>query len=303
MYQAITIDALKALDAIDKKGSFAAAAESLYKVPSALSYTIKKLEGDIGTPLFDRSKQRAVLTPAGKLVLEHGRQILHSTSKMLDAVNQLESGWEKRLRIARDTVIPEDVIFELLKEFTKRPEQVDIQLSVEALGGGWDALHSKRADIVIGATGELPKGVYRTHKIAELSFIFAVAASHPLAKVTTPLDDDDLKHYPAIVVSDTSTLLPERSTGLFSAKQVINVNSMQAKLAAQLAGIGVGFLPSHIAKPYLANGELVQKECTIPRPKQDLYIAWHKDNQGKAFQWFIERLCQANWQIDTNCIN
>ena len=303
MYQAITIDALKALDAIDKKGSFAAAAESLYKVPSALSYTIKKLEEDIGTPLFDRSKQRAVLTPAGKLVLEHGRQILHSTSKMLDAVSQLESGWEKRLRSARDTVIPEDVIFELLKEFTNRPEQVDIHLSVEALGGGWDALHSKRADIVIGATGELPKGVYRTHKIAELSFIFAVAASHPLAKVTTPLDDDDLKYYPAIVVSDTSTLLPERSTGLFSAKQVINVNSMQAKLAAQLAGIGVGFLPSHIAKPYLANGELVQKECTIPRPKQDLYIAWHKDNQGKAFQWFIERLCQANWQIDTNCIN
>lgn len=47
MQQAITIDALRALDAIDKKGSFAAAAESLFKVPSALTYTIKKLEEDM----------------------------------------------------------------------------------------------------------------------------------------------------------------------------------------------------------------------------------------------------------------
>ena len=47
MNNAITIDALRALDAIDKKGSFAAAAESLYKVPSALTYTIKKLEEDM----------------------------------------------------------------------------------------------------------------------------------------------------------------------------------------------------------------------------------------------------------------
>ena len=40
----ISIDALQALDAIDRKGSFAAAATTLHKVPSALTYTIKKLE-------------------------------------------------------------------------------------------------------------------------------------------------------------------------------------------------------------------------------------------------------------------
>ena len=68
MHHAITIDALRALDAIERKGSFAAAASSLYRVPSALTYTIKKLEDDMGTALFDRTKQRAQLTPAGKIV-------------------------------------------------------------------------------------------------------------------------------------------------------------------------------------------------------------------------------------------
>ncbi|QOL26838.1 LysR family transcriptional regulator [Thalassotalea sp. LPB0316] len=296
MHHAITLDALRALDAIDRKGSFSAAAQSLYKVPSALTYTIKKLEEDLNTSLFDRSKQRAVLTPAGRLVLEHGREILFAATKMTDALSQLESGWEKELRIARDTVVPEQVLYGLLNEFTQLPHQVDFSLSVEALGGGWDALHSKRADIVIGASGELPKGRFHTHKIADISFVFAVSASHPLA-VKKIIEPEDLADYPAVVVADTSQLLPVRDSGLFNSKQVIRVNSMQAKLNAQKQGFGVGFLPLHLATPYLNSGELVAIPCSIPRPAQSLYIAWNKGQDGKAFNWFIERLCQANWSL------
>ncbi|MBQ4847438.1 LysR family transcriptional regulator [Pseudoalteromonas sp. MMG005] len=295
MYPAITIEALKALDAIDKKGSFAAAAQSLYKVPSALTYTIKKLEEDIGTALFDRSKQRAVLTPAGKLVLAHGRDILQATNEMVDAVAQLASGWERQLRIARDTVIPPDILFELLAEFTQLPQSVDVTLSEEALGGGWDALHSKRADIVIGASGELPKGLFNTHKISQVHFVFAVASHHPLASVSEVIDIEHLRQYPSIVVADSSQVLPARDSGWFNSKQVIRVNSMSAKLMAQLQGIGVGFLPRHLADPYLKEGTLIQKKCAIPRPNQDLYIAWNKGQEGNALTWFIQRLCQSDW--------
>ncbi|MEW6991014.1 LysR substrate-binding domain-containing protein [Colwelliaceae bacterium 6441] len=296
MHQAITLDALKALDAIDKKGSFAAAAHSLYKVPSALTYTIKKLEDDLGSPLFDRSKQRAVLTPAGRLVLIHGREILHAANKMVDAVAQLESGWEQELRIARDTIIPHDILFKLLSEFTQLPQNTDITLSEEALGGGWDALHSKRADIVVGASGELPKGMFKTHKIAEVSFVFAISPNHPLAHIDEVLEGEHLRQYPSIIVADTSQLLPSRESGIFNSKQSIRVNNMGAKIAAQVQGIGIGFLPLHLAKPYLTNGQLVEKACVIPRQSQNLFIAWNKGQEGKALTWFIERLCQIDWQ-------
>ena len=298
MYQSITLEALRALDAIDKKGSFAAAAESLYKVPSALTYTVKKLEDEIGAPLFDRSKQRAVLTPAGKLVLAHGREILHAANKMLDAVTLLESGWEKELRIARDTIIPQSILFELLSEFTQLPQNVDVSISVEALAGGWDALHSKRADIAIGVSGELPKGLFHTHKLGEMSFVFAVSPHHPLASGNTPIEAIQLREYPSIVVADTSQLLPERSSGLFESKQIIRVNSMAAKIDAQIAGIGVGFLPVHLAQPYLKTGQLIERTCSVPRPDQAMYMAWHKEQQGKAFLWFIERLKQAQWPFN-----
>lgn len=46
MLPVMSLDGLIVLDAIDKKGSFSAAAESLFRVPSALTYTVQKLESD-----------------------------------------------------------------------------------------------------------------------------------------------------------------------------------------------------------------------------------------------------------------
>ena len=76
MHTAITIDALKVLDAIDRRGSFAAAAGELFRVPSAISYTVQKREEDLGVDIFDRSGHRATLTPAGKYLLKEGRALL-----------------------------------------------------------------------------------------------------------------------------------------------------------------------------------------------------------------------------------
>ena len=59
MHTAITIDALKVLDAIDRKGSFAGAANELFRVPSAISYTVQKLEEDLNVAIYDRTGHRA----------------------------------------------------------------------------------------------------------------------------------------------------------------------------------------------------------------------------------------------------
>ena len=52
--RALTLEALRVMDAIDRRGSFAAAADELGRVPSALSYTMQKLEEELDVVLFDR---------------------------------------------------------------------------------------------------------------------------------------------------------------------------------------------------------------------------------------------------------
>jgi hypothetical protein len=63
----ITLDALEVLDAIDRKGSFAAAANALFRVPSAISYTMQKLEQDLDVVLFQKEGRRATLHIAWKI--------------------------------------------------------------------------------------------------------------------------------------------------------------------------------------------------------------------------------------------
>lgn len=295
MQSPITLDALRALDAIDRKGSFAAAAKSLFKVPSALTYTIKKLEDDLNVVLFDRSKQKAQLTSAGKLILEQGREILIATDKLESAVKQLDSGWERNLTISRDTIIPLTPLLESILEFNKLEHDTNITISEESLGGGWDAMHSNRTDIAIGVSDHLPKGEYQIKEIGRVDFLFAVSQNHPLALIERPIEASDLLLYPSLIVSDSSLLLPTRDTGLFKSKQQIRFKTMQAKIEAQTMGLGVGFLPRHLIKQQLSEGILIEKKCVVPRVNPPLFIAWHKDNDGKACEWLTNELISKIW--------
>ncbi|MFB6358916.1 MAG: LysR family transcriptional regulator, partial [Thiohalorhabdaceae bacterium] len=72
----LSLEGLEVLDAIDRRGSFAGAAAELHRVPSAVTYTVRRLEEGLGVTLFDRTGNRATLTEAGRAVLEGGRPIL-----------------------------------------------------------------------------------------------------------------------------------------------------------------------------------------------------------------------------------
>lgn len=297
MQHAITLEALRVLDAIDRKGSFGAAAEALFKVPSALTYTVQKLESDLGVSLFDRSKQRAQLTAAGRLLLEQGRQLLQAASAIEDAVQQLESGWETRLRIARDTVLPLAPLLQQIHAFNQLDKQVEISLSEEVLGGTWDALIAERCDLALGASGDLPKGIFEYRLMGEVEFVFAVAPEHPLRFHKGPVDAAAIAAFPTIVIADSSLSSPGRSSGLLESRQIIRVANAAAKIQAQVLGVGVGFLPAHLIQGEIMRGELVVLDCSVPRPNIPLYMAWRKHNTGHALQWFSAACHQADWGI------
>lgn len=295
MHHAITLDALRVLDAIERKGSFGAAAEALFKVPSALSYTVQKLESDLGISLFDRTKQRAQLTAAGRLLLEQGRQLLQAANAIEEAVQQLESGWETQLRIAKDTVLPLAPLLQQINAFNLLDKRVAITISEEVLGGTWDALIAERCDLALGASGDLPKGIFEYRLMGEVEFVFAVAKEHPLCLHKGPVDAAAISAFPTIIIADSSVSSPGRSSGLLESRQIIRVANASAKIQAHIMGTGVGFLPKHLIQREIANGELVVLDCSVPRPNIPLYLAWRKGSSGKALGWFVDACLKSNW--------
>ena len=257
----LTLEALRALDAIDRKGSFAAAAESLYKVPSALSYTIARLENDLGVQLFDRSRQKAQLTQAGTLLLQQGRHLLLASRQLEEAVRQLDTGWERQLVIAVDSVVPLQPLFSLIDQFHQLGRLTQIMLTEQVMAGGWEALQSGRADLAVGLSGEGVSGQFQLQPMAQMNFVFVVAPHHELARLDRVVTQQDLQQQTAIVVSDSALDLPARDSGIYDSRRRVLVSSMQAKIAAQQAGLGVGFVPEHLVRAEIQSGTLVAKAC------------------------------------------
>lgn len=297
MQPVLSLEALRAIDAIERKGSFAAAAEALYKVPSALSYTIGKLESDLGVALFDRSKQKAQLTPAGQLLLRQGRQLLLASQQLEDAVRQLDTGWERKLTIAVESLLPWSPIFQLVEQFGQLGRMTQVVLQEEVLAGSWEALQSGRVDIAVGLTGEGVSGQFQLLPMASVDFVFAIAPFHPLAAQEHPITSQELQQQTAIVLADSAIDLPRRDSGLFDTRRQVVVNSMAAKIAAQTAGLGVGFLPRHLIAEQVQAGRLVIKNTELVRAPAMLYLGFRKNTeQGEAAKWFCQQLSQVAWR-------
>ena len=99
------LDVLIILDALEKEGSFAAASAKLFKTPSALSYTVHKLESDLNIQLLDRSGHRAKFTRTGQMLLEKGREVLHTVRELEKQAIKLHEGWENELVIGVDDTL------------------------------------------------------------------------------------------------------------------------------------------------------------------------------------------------------
>ncbi len=257
----LTLDALLVLDAIHRQGSFAAAAEALHRVPSAITYSMKKLEQDLDAALFDRAGHRAKLTESGKFLLEEGRQLLDAVAELENKVSKVSTGWEVELNIAIASMLPVDGLLELIDEFYKQQSGTRIKLLTEVYGGSWDALMSHRADLVIGAPDVGPAGGgYHTRELNYIDWVFAVAADHPLAKIQGPLSEEQILKYRVIAVADTSRNLPPRTSGIYTGQDVFTVPDFRIKVKAHIMGIGVGFLPRFLIQQEVTQGLLVEKQ-------------------------------------------
>jgi len=312
----ISLDALQVLDAIDARGTFAAAAQALHRVPSALTHAVGKLEEDLAVTLFVRQGRRAVLTPAGRLLLEEGRALLRAAGDLECRVKRVATGWESELRIAVEAVFDVTALFPLLAEFYGLPlgppdlpatksagneadrltvpagwRGTSVRLTAEVLGGCWDALATRRADLALGAPGDMPPGGgFRSRPFGRASFVFAVSPQHPLAGAAEPLPATEIQKHRAVVVADTSRTLLARTAGLLSGQDTLVVPDFAAKVAAQAAGLGVGHLPRRLADAEIAAGRLVARRTVEPTPDLPLHLAWRSDHEGRALEWFLHRL-------------
>ena len=289
----LTPDSLAMLQAIAEAGSFAAAARQLGLVPSALTYRVRQIEDALDVLLFDRRSRHAQPTEAGRDLLREGTRLLHEIDTVAHRVRRVATGWEPHLTIVVDGAVARTPMLELVEAFYAMQPPTRLKLRDGILTGTLETLTSGRADLAIGvAVNSSNVAGLQACELGELDFVFAVAPHHPLATAPEPITDATLLQHRIIAVAD-SGLRDSASMGLLSGQDIFTVDSMQAKIEAQVRGIGCGFLPHFMADVYVQAGLLVTRQVARPSRNVRVHYAWSGAPQQvppRALQWWLQQL-------------
>lgn len=295
--RALTLEALRVMDAIDRRGSFAAAADELGRVPSALSYTMQKLEEELDVMLFDRSGHRTKFTNVGRMLLERGRVLLEAADKLTTDAEALARGWETHLVIVCEALSPASLLFPLIDKLARKAN-TQVSLMTEVLAGAWERLEQGRADIVIA-----PDMHFRTssevnsRRLYQITSVYVAHPDHPIHQEPEPLSEVTRVKYRGIAMADTARERPVLTVQLLDKQQRLTVSTIEDKHRALLAGLGVATMPYSLVEQDIAQGRLRVIGAEYSHTT-DIIMAWRRDSMGEAKSWFLREIPKLLAQQD-----
>lgn len=287
--RALTLEALRVMDAIDRRGSFAAAADELGRVPSALSYTMQKLEEELDVVLFDRSGHRTKFTNVGRMLLERGRILLEAADKLTTDAEALSRGWETHITVVCEALVPATQLFPLVDKLSKKAN-TQLSLMTEVLAGAWERLEQGRADIVIAPDMHFrSSSEINVRKLYKIMSVYVAAPEHPIHLEPEPLSDAVRVKYRGIAVADTARERPVLTVQLLDKQQRLTVSTIADKRQALIDGLGVATMPYPLVEQDIAEGRLRVVSAEYSH-ETDIIMAWRRDSMGEAKSWLLREI-------------
>jgi DNA-binding transcriptional LysR family regulator len=257
---------LRVLCEVARHGSFSAAASTLGYTQPAISRQIATLEAEVGMLLVRRVPQGAVLTDAGRLLVEHANTILARLADVeveLKALAGLEAG---RLRIASFASAAASIVPLAIADFRDRYPAVELSVvmadpidSLPRLRGGeldlalshdpLGALDDERGGVSSSA-GEA--GWFETMHLFDDPMYVAMPAGHPLAAVSA-LDLASFAGEPWMLATthscpDSRLFLRACHLAGFEPRIAFQNDDYSAILGFVAAGVGVALIPDMVAR-------------------------------------------------------
>ena len=137
---------------IVEKGSFTAAAESLFMTQPAISWQIKKLEEDLEVSLFKKKDRNLELSEAGEIVYRAAKEMIGVYNHVLNTIESYKNMNKGRLIIGASSIPGEYILPHLLYEFSEAHDKLEIKMQIGASVDILERLSASQIDIGIVGT-------------------------------------------------------------------------------------------------------------------------------------------------------
>ncbi len=184
---------------VDRRGSLTAAADVLCLTQSALSHTVKKLEQQLGTPVWTREGRSLRLTQAGRYLLALSERVLPQLEHAERLMHEYARGERGTLRIGMECHPCYQWLLKVVDPYLAAWPEVDVDVKQRFQFGGLKALHGYEIDLLVTPDPLFKPGLNFV-PVFDYEQVLVVASSHPLAgrphAEPADLSDDVLITYP-----------------------------------------------------------------------------------------------------------
>jgi LysR family hydrogen peroxide-inducible transcriptional activator len=280
----MTLTELRYLVALADTGHFRKAAEQCNVSQPTLSIAIKKLEGELGIGLFERSRQKVTVTPTGERIVEQAKTVLQETKNLVTLAELGKDPLGTMMSVGAIYTVGPYLFPKLISNLQRLApgmplfieESYTANLRVKLASGELDA-------IFIALPFTEPNVVCR--KVYDEPFVVLVSEDHPLAREES-IDPAVLADHRVLLLGDGHCFrdqVLEACPGLQQAirqhhaqgQAVVEGSSLETLKHMVASGLGITVLPQ-TAADVVTYGErsLVVRPFKDPAPKRTIALAW-----------------------------
>lgn len=180
----LDLDTLRSLVVANEQGGYGEAGSRLGRTPSAISLQMKRLQRDVGAPLFRKRGRGVALTEAGEIVLHYAKRILALNDELLETVRGASLRGSVRLGFSQD--FADEILPTVLARFSKLYPLVTVELRIDGNAALVHAIEKDELDLAL-AVGHDEKETAEVVGRLDLVWIaateFVVRAQQPLPLV------------------------------------------------------------------------------------------------------------------------
>ncbi|HEU0209752.1 MAG TPA: LysR family transcriptional regulator [Candidatus Udaeobacter sp.] len=236
--------------AVADEGNFSRAAAKVRVAQPSLSQQIRKLEAEIGQPLFDRLPRSVVLTEAGRSFIEYARQILASIGDARRCVDELKETVTGKLAVGAIPTIAPYVLPELVVKFQKDYPEVALELVEDVTDGITRRIDAGELDVALASTCK-PSPTLRRQSLGNEPLLALIPEGDPLATKTL-VELEDLKSKRFLLLHEMHCLSQQVHHLLETRRlrpEIALAGSQLTTIARMVAaGIGVSIVPQMMVK-------------------------------------------------------
>src|SRR5918911_3684770 len=273
-------------ESVSRHLHFTRAAEELNVAQPSVSQQIRKLEDELGAPLFHRMKRHVALTEAGKMFLPHARAVLQRLEEARLEVQELSGLRKGSLAVGATPSVGTHLLPRAMAAFSRRHPGIALAFREAGSRTLLSLLEDGELDMAV-VIQPIRHPALETMPLLEEELLLAVPQGHTLAGRQARVPLGELRDEAFVMLREGAYDLRDQTLAAchkvgFEPRVVLDGCEMDSVLRCVAAGIGVAILPEMV----LSDVDPVAGPAAVrlqgPRLSRSLVIARRRDRYFSA---------------------